>query len=177
VLTIRSITLTDFGPFKDEQRIEFPVDGGVSILYGENMRGKESGVIDPIRLAKLWKVRNGLPIRTFVLELAVIKTLEDKKKAGFSDQMEHFWKELRDNSTNLSVEDLANPTGNDLSKELDDNLKAQLAAAAKRTLTQIDESGWEAVYGEAEKKEKAEKVQLLRRAASVAVAPARPWLP
>ena len=28
-----------------------------------------------------------------------------------------------------------------------------------------------------EKKEKAEKIQLLRRAASVAVAPARPWLP
>jgi len=121
---------------------------------------KESGVIDPIRLAKLWKVRNGLPIRTFVLELAVIKTLKDKKKAGISDQMEHFWKELRDNSSSLSVEDPANPTGNDLSKELDDNLKAQLASAAKRTLTQIDESGWEAVYGEAEKKEKAEKVRL-----------------
>jgi len=138
---------------------------------------KESGVIDPIRLAKLWKVRNGLPIRTFVLELAVIKTLKDKKKAGISDQMEHFWKELRDNSSSLSVEDPANPTGNDLSKELDDNLKAQLASAAKRTLTQIDESGWEAVYGEAEKKEKAEKVQLLRRAASVAVAPARKRLP
>jgi len=138
---------------------------------------KESGVIEPIRLAKLWKVRNGLPIRTFVLELALIKTLKDKKKVGLSDQMEHFWKELRDNAANLSVEDPANPTGNDLSKELDDNLKAQLAAAAKRTLTQIDESGWEAVYGEAEKKEKAEKIQLLRRAASVAVAPARPWLP
>jgi hypothetical protein len=40
VLAIRSITLTDFGPFKDEQRIEFPADAGVSIIYGENMRGK-----------------------------------------------------------------------------------------------------------------------------------------
>src|ERR1700756_5913851 len=29
-----------------------------------------SGLIDAIRLAKLWKVRNDLPIRTFVLELA-----------------------------------------------------------------------------------------------------------
>ena len=138
---------------------------------------KESGVIDAIRLAKLWKVRNGLPIRTFVLELALIKLLKGKTDKDLSQQMEHFWTELRDNSANLSVEDPANPNGNDLSKELDDNLKSQLASAAKRTLAQIDSSGWEAVFGEAEKKEKAEKVQLLRRAASVAVAPTRPWLP
>jgi hypothetical protein len=138
---------------------------------------KESGVIDSIRLAKLWKVRNGLPIRTFVLELAVIKLLKGKAKKELSEQMEHLCTELRDNSANLSVEDPANPNGNDLSKELDDNLKIQLASAAKRTLAQIGLSGWEAVFGEAEKKEKAEKVQLLRSAASVAVAPARPWLP
>jgi hypothetical protein len=138
---------------------------------------KESAVIDAIRLAKLWKVRNGLPIRTFVLELAVIKLLKGKTNKGLSEQMEHFWTELRDNSANLTVEDPASLNGNDLSKELDDNLKSLLASAAKRTLAQIDSSGWEAVFGEAEKKEKAEKVQLLRHAASVAVAPARPWLP
>jgi hypothetical protein len=137
---------------------------------------KESGVIDAIRLAKLWKVRNGLLIRTFVLELAVITLLEGKTKKNLSTQMEHFWTELRDNSANLSVEDPANPNGNDLSKELDDNLKSHLSSAAKRTLSQIESSGWEAVFGEAEKKEKAAKVEILRRAASVA-APSRPWLP
>ena len=42
MLSIRSIALTDFGPFKDEQRIEFPADNGVSILYGENMRGRDA---------------------------------------------------------------------------------------------------------------------------------------
>ena len=68
----------------------------------------------------------GLPIRTFVLELAVIKLLADKKKKSLSAQMEHFWTELRDNSANLTVEDPANPNGNDLSKCLDDNLKSQL---------------------------------------------------
>ena len=107
----------------------------------------------------------------------MIKLLEGKTKKNLSTQMEHFWTELRDNSADLTVEDPANPNGNDLSKELDDNLKSQLSTAAKRTLAQIDSSGWEAVFGEAEKKEKAAKVQLLRRAASVAVAPSRPWLP
>jgi hypothetical protein len=137
---------------------------------------KESGVIDAIRLAKLWKVRNGLPIRTFVLELAVIKLLEGKTKKSLSTRMEHFWTELRDNSDNLTVEDPANPNGNDLSKELDDNLKNQLSSAAKRTLSQIDSAGWEAVFGTAEKKDRAAKVEILRRATSVAV-PSRPWLP
>lgn len=137
---------------------------------------RDSGVIDAIRLGKLWKVRNGLPIRTFVLELAVIKLLEDKEKKSLSAQMEHFWAELRDNSASLSVEDPANPNGNDLSKCLDGNLKRQLADAAKRTLEQIDSSGWQAVFGKTEKQEKTARVEILRRAAAVAT-PSRPWLP
>src|ERR1700722_10229374 len=137
---------------------------------------RDSGLIDAIRLAKLWKVRNGLPIRTFVLELAVIKLLEDKKRKSISVQMEHFWTELRDNFANLSVADPANPNGNDLSRCLDENLKSQLASAAKRTLEQIDSSGWEAVYGKTEEQEKAARVEILRRAAAVAT-PSRPWLP
>jgi len=136
----------------------------------------DSGLIDPIRLAKLWKVRNGLPIRTFVLELAAIKLLDGKKNKSISTQMEHFWTELRDNSANLSVEDPANPNGNDLSKCFDDNLKSQLAAAAKRTLDQIETSGWAAVFGKVEKEEKVARVEVLRRAATVAT-PSRPWLP
>jgi hypothetical protein len=137
---------------------------------------RDSGLIDAIRLAKLWKVRNGLPIRTFVLELAVIKLLEDKKRKSISVQMEHFWTELRDNFANLSVADPANPNGNDLSRCLDENLKSQLAAAAKRTLEQIDSSGWETVFGKTEKQEKVARVEILRRAAAVAT-PTRPWLP
>ena len=136
----------------------------------------ESGVTEPIRLAKLWKVRNSLPIRTFVLELAVIKLLKDKKKKSLSAQMEHIWTELRDNSANLCVEDPANPNGNDLSKCLDDSLKSLLAAIAERTLEQIENSGWEAVFGKAEKQDKAARIEILRRAAAMA-APSRPWLP
>jgi len=137
---------------------------------------RESGVVEPIRLAKLWKVRNSLPIRTFVLELAVIKLLKDKKKRSLSAQMEYIWTELRDNSANLCVEDPANPNGNDLSKCLDASLKSLLAAIAERTLEQIENSGWEAVFGKTEKQDKAARIEILRRAAAMA-APSRPWLP
>lgn len=137
---------------------------------------RNSGVIDAIRIAKLWRVRNGLPVRTFVLELAVIKLLKDQKKKSLSAQMEHFWTELRDNSANLCIEDPANLNGNDLSKCLDDNLKSQLASAAKRTLEQVKSSGWEAVFGNVQRQEKAARIEILRSAASVAT-PSRPWLP
>jgi hypothetical protein len=137
---------------------------------------RNSGVIDAIRIAKLWRVRNGLPVRTFVLELAVIKLLKDQKTKCLSAQMEHFWTELRDNPANLCIEDPANPNGNDLSKCLDDNLKSQLASAAKRTLEQIKSSDWEAVFGNVQKQEKAARIEILRSAAAVAT-PSRPWLP
>jgi hypothetical protein len=137
---------------------------------------RNSGVIDAIRIAKLWRVRNGLPVRTFVLELAVIKLLKDQKTKCLSAQMEHFWTELRDNPANLCIEDPANPNGNDLSKCLDDNLKSQLASAAKRTLEQIKSSDWEVVFGNVQKQEKAARIEILRSAAAVAT-PSRPWLP
>jgi hypothetical protein len=137
---------------------------------------RNSGVIDAIRIAKLWRVRNGLPVRTFVLELAVIKLLKDQKTKCLSAQMEHFWTELRDNPANLWIEDPANPNGNDLSKCLDDNLKSQLASAAKRTLEQIKSSDWEVVFGNVQKQEKAARIEILRSAAAVAT-PSRPWLP
>jgi hypothetical protein len=137
---------------------------------------RNSGVIDAIRLAKLWKVRNGLPVRTFVLELAVIQLLEDHKKKSNSEQLKHFFTELRDHSADLCVEDPANPHGNDLSVCLDDNLKNQLSEAAKRTLQQIEASGWEAVFGTIQKQQKAARIEVLRNAASVAT-PSRPWLP
>ncbi len=158
-----------YQPGSDKKRLKTNLD-----VHLDHVR--DSGLIDAIRVAKLWRVRNGLPMRTFVVELAVIKLLADKKTKSLSGQMEHFWTELRDNSTNLTVEDPANPNGNDLSNCLDDNLKSKLTSTAKRTLNQIDSSGWEAVFGKVGKQEKTARVEILRAAAAVAT-PSRPWLP
>ncbi|RZU30369.1 AAA family ATPase [Edaphobacter modestus] len=55
MLSIRSIRLANFGPFKGEQRIEVPAASGVSIIYGENMRGKTT-LLNAIRYALFGKV-------------------------------------------------------------------------------------------------------------------------
>lgn len=135
---------------------------------------KESGVTDAIRLLKFWKVRNGLNIKNFVLELLVTKLLKGKA-AGLAIQLEHVWKEFRDNVEKLSVEDPANPSGNDLSELLNGAVRLEISTVSRRTLMLIEESGWEAVFGSVDEKTKDEKREGLRRAAAAVVAPTKPW--
>ncbi len=168
------------GRFTDEEQ----ADAFLYISSGEKKRlktnldvhvahVKESGVRDAIRLMKLWKLRNRLSVRNFILELAVIELLSAKKSATLASQLEHVWTELRDNISDLTVEDPANPTGNDLS-DLFNAAKSELSAAAERTLDLIGSSGWEAVFGPVEEDDRTENVAALRRAAAVAT-PTRAW--
>jgi DNA sulfur modification protein DndD len=54
MLKLKKLSVTNFGPFKGEQIIDFP-EKGIVILYGENMRGKTS-FLNAIRYALFGKV-------------------------------------------------------------------------------------------------------------------------
>jgi hypothetical protein len=136
---------------------------------------KDSGVTEAIRLLKLWKARNGVAVKTFVLELLAIKLLKGKSGSALATQLEHVWKEFRDNAATLAVEDPANPSGNDLSELLNDAVRTELSTVARRTLKLIDDSGWEAVFGGVEDGSDREKREGLRRAAAAVVTPTKPW--
>ncbi len=150
---------------------------------------KNSGVVEAIRLVKLWKVQNGLDAaKTFVLELLVVKLLKKKKSSGLSTQLEHVWTEFRDNAENLAVEDPANPTGNDL-KPMLDQCRHMLSTVASNTLWQIENNGWEAVFGEVEDDDEddgddgngggggGKDRSAALKAATISVAtPTKPWL-
>jgi hypothetical protein len=137
---------------------------------------RDSGVTDAIKLVKFWKVRNGLSMKHFVLELTVIKLLSGMKRSSLSSQLEHVWTEFRDNIDGLTVEDPANPEGNDLTDALD-AARDSLRSAARRTLQLVEASGWEAIFGEIENKVTAETTERLRRVAAGVAAPTRPWCP
>ena len=47
----------------------------------------------------------------------------------------------------LTIEDPANPTGNDLSNALPEKLRQALSKIARNTLDAVDEHGWEHVFG------------------------------
>jgi DNA sulfur modification protein DndD len=82
VFSIRSISLTDFGPFKGEQRIEFPADGGVSIIYGENMRGKTT-LLNAIRYALFGKVLTRGDRQVALHQIGNWETAKESGKYGF----------------------------------------------------------------------------------------------
>jgi hypothetical protein len=108
---------------------------------------KNSGATAAIRLNKLWRARNFLSVRHFVLELLTIELLKGKKSLGLPEQLKHVWTKLRDNVDDIKIEDPANPTGNDLSELFNASVRQELSSTAKRTLELIEKSGWEQVFG------------------------------
>ena len=87
MLSIRSISLTNFGPFKGEQRIEFPAEGGVSIIYGENMRGKTT-LLNAIRYALFGKVIMRGATQAALHQIGNWETATEKGQYGFKVVLE-----------------------------------------------------------------------------------------
>lgn len=138
---------------------------------------RNSGCTDVIALAKLWRTRNGIRMKTFPLELLVIEILTDDNYGTLEERFTRVLQEITDNISNLHIKDPANPSGNDLSSCLTDALRNQLSMIAKDTLGSAEEYGWEHVFGEIAKPEAftMPRVQVLATAAASVTAPTKPW--
>jgi DNA sulfur modification protein DndD len=55
MLRIKSLHLKDFGAFKGEQAFDLPAEEGVTVFYGENMRGKTT-LLNAFRFALFGKI-------------------------------------------------------------------------------------------------------------------------
>jgi hypothetical protein len=152
----------------EKKRLKTNLD--VHIAYVRN-----SGVVEAVRLEKLWRVRNYVSIKNFALDLLTIKLLNGKKNLALTDQLVHVWKEFRDHSDSLSIEDPANSSGNDLSEMLDDSVKQYLKDMATSTLSTLENYGWEAVFGPVEKTSDADKKESLQRIAATIARPSKPY--
>lgn len=136
---------------------------------------KNSGVVDAIRLMKLWRYLNGLAIKHFALELLVIDLLSSKKSGTISTQLTYVLEKFRDESDDLSVTDPANEN-NDLSDLLNDGVRSQLSMVAGSTLALVEGSGWTAVFGDLEDAgEDDDKKQRLQAAVASVSRPTQPW--
>jgi hypothetical protein len=156
---------------REKKRLKTNLDVHINHIKG-------SGVTEAVRLLKLWKVRNGLRVKNFALELFTIDLLKYKKTAALENQLTNVWGKLRDEIDEISIEDPANPTGNDLTELLSPTIRVELSSIGKRTIEIIDKSGWEAIFGpvEEEKNENGKrKIETLRRAAAAVVTPIKPW--
>ncbi len=137
---------------------------------------KQSGVRDAIKLQKLWRVRRTLQIKTFILVLLIIDELDGAQEEPLDDQLIRVWRHFRDHWETLAVKDPANEEGNDLSDFLTEAVRRELRDAANDTLRQLDETGWEAVFGPVPEEDSKAKGESIRRiAAGALTTAAKPW--
>ena len=135
---------------------------------------KDSGVLDAIRLLKLWKTRKALTIKQFVFDLLLIDLLEGMKSKSLADQLTHVWTKIKESSDPIGVEDPANPSGNDLSAVVK-QAWPELSAAASSTLESIKNSGWEEIFGALGKSSSVTIAEKAYRAATSVAVPNKPW--
>ena len=133
---------------------------------------RDSGVLDAIRLLKLWKVRKALDVKQFVFELLIIDLLSEHKNKSLAGQLIHVSTSFRDLDSPPKVEDPANPCGNDLTPLLD-AVWNELGSVASSTLSTIDNNGWEGVFGNVEKG--ADKSAAVQVAVASVATHTRPW--
>lgn len=138
---------------------------------------KGSGLQGTIKLLKLWKSRAGLDTKTFILELLTIKALEkmtDEK--GLDNCLVKMWSTLAEKIDDITIEDPANPTGNDLSTIFNDSAKHQLSTAAKQALARAKSNKWEEMFGTPVPK--ANRAQVVAGIAErLKTSGPKPWLP
>lgn len=153
----------------DKERLKTNLDTHISHI-------KDSGITDALKLLKLWKVLNGLDVKQFAFELLGVDVLKNKKNASLSDQLRHFFETVSQSEQPITIEDPANPTGNDLMPLLT-NAWPHLRSVTVQTLATIENSGWDSVYGEAGPMEHSALVQQLSAAVHVAKQhqPTKPW--
>jgi DNA sulfur modification protein DndD len=82
MLHLRRLVVEGFGPFADKGRVEFPDGPGVTVVYGDNMRGKTS-LLNAIRYAFFGKVL-GRGSKERRLHTVTNRALAAEGKYGFS---------------------------------------------------------------------------------------------
>jgi len=98
----------------------------------------KSGCVDLIRLGKLWRVRNNISLRTFLLELLVIDCLKgSRSKDDLQSSFKQFLEYLRDSISDVRLEDPAN-TNNVVSDNWSDGEREIISSKAKEALDIID---------------------------------------
>ncbi|MCZ6688555.1 MAG: hypothetical protein O7H41_03025 [Planctomycetota bacterium] len=148
------------GRFVDEAQEDvflFQTEGGKDRLK-TNLRKHvhhvgDSGLVDVIKLAKLWRYRAGLELKTFLLELLVIEILGGRQTETHDKNLTRLWTVLRDDIEGIKIEDPANPAGNDLSSIFGEVEREGLSAAASVALDALEQCGWQDVYGPLEGEE------------------------
>jgi hypothetical protein len=148
------------GRFIDETE----TDAFLHVYYGEKERMqtniethvafiRDSGFQNTIKLMKLWKVRNDVPLKTFILEILVVRALKTATDTtDYATNINTVLMLLRDEIKTIRLEDPAN-SNNIVTNGMDDTAKELVALKAGEALGYLETNkddeiaGWEAIFG------------------------------
>jgi len=100
---------------------------------------RDSKAQETIKLIKLWNVRNGCGIKTFVLELIVVRALEKSESEDIEDRLIMTLEYLRDKIPSIRLEDPAN-SNNVISDTISKEEKTRISKDAGKVLEEIDQA-------------------------------------
>lgn len=135
---------------------------------------RDAGVTPALRLLKLWRSRRAIGVKNFIWELLCIQLLINMKNSTLEEQVKHGLQTVADSQDAISIEDPANPSGNDLMEFLD-NHWWQLSAAASDTLALAESGGWAAVFGSIDEASKSNDTDRLAAVAVSTGTRTQPW--
>ncbi|MBK9107363.1 MAG: hypothetical protein IPM92_03015 [Saprospiraceae bacterium] len=170
--------------------IEDTKDVFLHVAYGDKQRMqtnlrthidhiKDSGCVEIIRLVKLWAHRNDLKIKTFILELFIVKVLtEYKDKGNLQKSFLKVLEEFNDRYSTIQLIDPAN-TNNVVSKLVSDSEKESITQMAKRTYTKIensdDLSDWKETFVDNDSNSSSKVASTSAYTVGSSFQPSKPW--
>jgi len=122
----------------EQERLQTNIDTHIGYIT-------KSGCQDVIKLMKLWKTRNKLSFKTFVLEIFTVETLKGTQdKNNFTAVMEKLFTALKNGIKATSLKDPAN-SNNTVSEILTDSDKDLLSRKASEVYSTLTRSGFDDV--------------------------------
>lgn len=133
--------------YGEKERIQTNIDTHIAYV-------KDSGCQDVIKLMKIWKERNGVPFKTFVLEIAIVETLKGlNNKDDFSRSLRKIFTFLRDEIESVRLLDPAN-SNNIVSESISGGDKTIIASKTTEALKILEDkeedeiTGWQKIFDE-----------------------------
>ena len=129
-----------------EKRIKTNLDTHIKFF-------KESGCVDIIKLVKIWNIRNNVNLKTFMLELLVVKCLSgSRSKSDLEISFKKVLECMSDEILKIRLEDPAN-TNNIVSDNCSEVEKNTIALRAKSALFSINKDPgnidvWRSIFKE-----------------------------
>ncbi|MCJ7457497.1 MAG: hypothetical protein MUP17_00690 [candidate division Zixibacteria bacterium] len=115
---------------------------------------RKSGCSELIKLVKLWKIRNLVQLKTFILELLVVEFLKGSRtKDNLESSFKKVLESLRDDISDMRLEDPAN-SNNDVCNNWSKSERLRISFEAKESLALIggenanDTEKWKQVFKE-----------------------------